>query len=173
MIIPTALRKVMKEKLHHGHIGIQRTRARARQVMFWPGLNAEIIDMISKCSACIENQAYQQKEPPIFHEIPTELWFKVGMDLFLFRNKSYLVIIGYYSRFVIFIIRQRALMSSVMSKQSLRALVYLGSSSQITVLSSQVQISKTLQNLGTLSTKQSSPDYPKANGMAERAIKAV
>ena len=43
--------------------------------------------------------------------------------------------------------------SSVMSKQSLRALVYLGSSSQITVLSSQVRISKTLQNLGTLSTK--------------------
>ena len=58
VIIPTALRKVMKEKLHHGHIGIQRTRASACQVMFWPGLNAEITDMISKCSACIENQAY-------------------------------------------------------------------------------------------------------------------
>ena len=50
VIIPIALRKVMKEKLHHGHIGIQRTRARARQVMFWPGLNAEITDMISKSS---------------------------------------------------------------------------------------------------------------------------
>ena len=77
VIIPTVLCKVMKEKLHHGHIGIQRTRARARQVMFWPSLNAEITDMISKCSACIENQAYQQKEPLIFHEIPTEPWFKV------------------------------------------------------------------------------------------------
>ena len=53
MIILTALRKVMKEKLHQGHIGIQRTRVRARQVMFWPSLNAEITDMISKCSACI------------------------------------------------------------------------------------------------------------------------
>ena len=72
MIIPTALRQVIKERLHHGHIGIQRTRARARQVMFWPGLNDEITDMISKCSACIENQAYQQKESLIFHEIPTE-----------------------------------------------------------------------------------------------------
>ena len=72
VIIPAALCKLMKKKLHHGHTGIQRTRALARQVMFWPSVNAKITDMISKCSACIENQAYQQKEPLIFHEIPTE-----------------------------------------------------------------------------------------------------
>ena len=83
----------MKEKLHHGHIGIQRTRARARQVIFWTGFNAEITDMISKCSACTENQAYQQKEPLIFH-------VKVGMDLLSFRNKSYLVIVDYYSSYI-------------------------------------------------------------------------
>ena len=100
VIIPTALCKVMKEKLQHGHIGIQRTRAIASQIMFWHSLHAEITDMISKCSACTENQAYQQKELLIFHEIPTEPWFKVGMVLFLFRSKSYLVVVDYYSSYM-------------------------------------------------------------------------
>ena len=72
IIIPSSLRKDMKTKLHCGHLGVEKCRTRARQVMFWPGINAEISDMVSKCIACLENQAYQKKEPLIFHEIPTE-----------------------------------------------------------------------------------------------------
>ena len=156
MIIPTALRKVMKEKLHHGHIGIQRTRACARQVMFWLSLNAEITDMISKCSACIENQAYQQKEPLIFHEIPTEPWFKVRMHLFSFRNKSYLVVVDYYSNYIeVCHLYHRTKSPDVISH--VKAIFACFGIPRVVISDNGPQFLsmdfKTLQNLGTLSTE--------------------
>ena len=176
VIISTALRKVMKEKLHHGHIGIQRTRARARQVMFWPGRNAEITDMISKCSACIENQAYQQKELVMFHEIPTEPWFKVGMDLFLFRNKSYLVVVDYYSNYIeVCHLYHQTKSPDVISH--VKAIFACFGIPRVVISDNGPQFSSTdFKNFAKswdFEHKTSSPDYPKANGMAESAIKVV
>ena len=176
VIIPTALCKVMKEKLHHGHIGIQRTRPRARQVMFWPDLNAEITDMISKCSACIENQAYQQKKPLIFHEIPTEPWFKVGMDLLSFRNKSYLVIVDYYSNYieVCHLYHQRKSPDVISHVEAIFARFGIP---RVVISDHGPQFSSTdfkdFAESWDFEHKTSSPDYPKANGMAESAVKAV
>ena len=156
VIIPTALSKVMKEKLHHGHIGIQRTKARAPQVMLWPGLNAEITDMISKCSACIENQAYQQKEPLIFHEIPTEPSFKVGMDLFSFRSKSYLVVVDYSFNYIeVCHLYHQTKSPDVISH--VKAIFARFGIPRVVISDNGPQFSstdfKTSQNLGTLSTK--------------------
>lgn len=68
-------------------------------MVFWPGINAEISEMVTQCGACIENQRYQQKEPLISHEAPTDPWYKVGMDLFSYKNKDYLVVVDYYSNY--------------------------------------------------------------------------
>ena len=176
MIIPTALRKVMKEKLHHGHIGIQRTRARARQVMFWPCPNAEITDMISKCSACIENQANQQKEPLILHQIPTEPSFKVGMDLFSFHNKSYLVIVDYCSNYIkVCHLYHQTMSPDVISH--VKAIFALFGIPRVIISDNGPQFSSTdFKNFAKswdFEHKTSSSDYPKANGMAESAVKTV
>ena len=90
-MIPYALRRDMKTKLHHGHPGIERCRARARQIIFWPGINAELTELVSNCSACIENRSSLQRQPLINHEAPSEPWHKVGIDLFYFKGKNYLV----------------------------------------------------------------------------------
>ena len=42
IVIPSALRKEMKERIHMGHMGIERCKARARQLMYWPNINADI-----------------------------------------------------------------------------------------------------------------------------------
>ena len=71
IIIPSALRKEIKERIHMGHMGIERCKARAPQLMHWPNINADKTDMVSKCSACLENRRYHQQEPLIAHEVPT------------------------------------------------------------------------------------------------------
>ena len=71
IIIPSALRKEMKERIHMGHTGIERCKARALQLMYWPNINVDITDMVSKCRACLENHRYHQQEPLIAHEVPT------------------------------------------------------------------------------------------------------
>ena len=55
--------------------------------------------MVSNCIICIENQHYHQCEPLISHEVPTQPWYKVGMDLFSFKGRSYLVNVDYFSNF--------------------------------------------------------------------------
>ena len=57
IVIPSSLRKEMKEQIHQGHLGIEKCKAIARQVMYWPNINADILDMVSNCSICIEINA--------------------------------------------------------------------------------------------------------------------
>ena len=86
LVIPHAFRREMKTKLYHGHPGIERCRARARRIMFWLGMNAELTELVSNCGACIENPTRAPDEPQSTFETMT----KSGMA-FNSKEKNYLV----------------------------------------------------------------------------------
>ena len=98
-IIPTSMRAEMRKSLHTGHIGFEKTKARARETMFWPNINGELEDMIKCCSTCQEHQNRQSSEPPIPHDIPDAPWQKVATDLLSLRNKDYVIVADYTSKF--------------------------------------------------------------------------
>ncbi|CAB4022319.1 Hypothetical predicted protein [Paramuricea clavata] len=60
--IPLALRKKIVDKLHQGHQGIEKTKQRARQSVFWPRINKNFEDLVSKCSHCQELRNANPKE---------------------------------------------------------------------------------------------------------------
>ena len=93
------MRKEIKQRIHEGHVGQEKCKARARQVVCWPGINAEICDMVSNCSKCLKHRSLQQNESLLPHEIPSNPWEKVGTDLFEFRKSHYLVVVDYYSNY--------------------------------------------------------------------------
>jgi hypothetical protein len=80
-------------------LGIEKYKSRARDVLFWPGLNAQIEDMVSKCSICNDHRMRNQKEPLKPHEVPSRPWAKVGTDLFDLDGEQYLLLVDYYSGF--------------------------------------------------------------------------
>ena len=45
IIVPTTLRNEMRQKIHHGHFGIEKCKARARLTLYWPGMVNEIMDI--------------------------------------------------------------------------------------------------------------------------------
>ena len=49
VILPVALRPLMVKKVNSSHIGIEGCLRKARDVLFWPGMSAEIKDFIGKC----------------------------------------------------------------------------------------------------------------------------
>ena len=49
LVIPRMLRAGMIKQIHQGHIGVEGCLRRAREVIYWPGMNAEVKDHISKC----------------------------------------------------------------------------------------------------------------------------
>ena len=99
LVVPTSLREEMTEKLHSSHIGIQGCLRRARETLYWPGMNKKVEDYIAKCSTCNSYQSEQAKKPMISHHIPTRPWEKVGTDLFELNNRDFLITVDYYSNY--------------------------------------------------------------------------
>ncbi|UYV85087.1 hypothetical protein LAZ67_X004532 [Cordylochernes scorpioides] len=98
LVIPASMKLEILDKLHAGHFGITKTRLRARETVWWPGISEESAETVRKCSVCVQ-EAVSKHEPLIPTNFPTRSWQKIGMDLFKFENKWYLVVIDYYSRF--------------------------------------------------------------------------
>ena len=50
IIVPKKLQNDMLKRLHEGHLGRDKCLAMAREVFFWPGMSAQIINLVSTCS---------------------------------------------------------------------------------------------------------------------------
>ena len=99
IVIPTAMRKEMKQKLHSGHLGINSSLRRARDLIFWPGMSNDIRQYIETCDTCASQCNKQPPETLYLHDVPNRPWEKVGSDLFTIENRNYLVTVDYYSNF--------------------------------------------------------------------------
>ena len=97
IIVLLSMRKEMKQIIHSGHQGIEKCKARAREALYWPGMSAEITDIVSACSTCQEHRNCQQCEELLQHEFPTEPWIKVSAELFTLKRKNYLLVVDYFS----------------------------------------------------------------------------
>ena len=56
-VVPLSLRARIKEKLRGAHTGIQSCLRRARETVYWPGMNSDLTDYISKCDICSSYQS--------------------------------------------------------------------------------------------------------------------
>ena len=99
VLVPPSMRKEMLERIHQGHMGIEKLKRRARDVLYWPGMNSQINDMVTRCSIFLEHQSKNNKTLMIPSQIPNAPWEKVATDLFPWDKSEYVVIVDYYSRF--------------------------------------------------------------------------
>lgn len=56
VMIPSSLRRQMLTKLHEPHLGIVKTKQRARNIIFWPNMNYDLEQLIQSCATRSENQ---------------------------------------------------------------------------------------------------------------------
>ena len=81
LVIPEVMRKKVLEQLHQAHMGIEKTKWRARATIFWPQINQQTENMVEKCSTCHQNQRKQQREPMKASNVPQYPFQMVGSDL--------------------------------------------------------------------------------------------
>ena len=96
IVIPQSLQPEILGKLHCRHQGISKCRERARQSVWWPGINKYIEVMISKCLICCKHkqQNTEPLKPTPFPEYP---WQKVATDLFEWKKTTDVLVVDYYS----------------------------------------------------------------------------
>ncbi|XP_063547273.1 uncharacterized protein K02A2.6-like [Cydia strobilella] len=98
--IPRSLRDEMLCKIHEGHLGIDRCKRRAREVMFWPGMSADVERRVRACNACALHAPAPRREPLLQHTLPDLPWSKLASDIFEYRKKYYIVLVDYFSNYV-------------------------------------------------------------------------
>ena len=94
LIIPHQLRPDILRRIHEG---MEKCKSRARAVVYWPGMSADIERLVAKCPTCLKHQRSNQKEPLKPHAVPARAWQKLGTDIFEYKPKPYLAIVDYYS----------------------------------------------------------------------------
>ena len=95
IVIPKMMRLEMLNKIHQGHLGITKCRARAQEAVWWPGISSSIEEMIKNCFTC----AKIKPTPNLMvSSYPSQPWERVGMDLFEFEGITYLIVECYRSR---------------------------------------------------------------------------
>lgn len=99
IIIPLSLRSEVLNLLHKSHLGIEKTKQRARSLVYWPGLDSDIENKVGNYSTCQRNRNSNIHNTMISHEIPDQPFQKIGLDIFEYIKKDYLIVVDYYSKF--------------------------------------------------------------------------
>lgn len=104
ILIPSTLQRAMIDKVHLSHNGIESTLKLARENIFWPGMSAQITDVVKECQVCAKFAASQQKPPMQSHAIPIYPWQVVSMDVFFTsyhgKKRQFLVTVDHYSDYI-------------------------------------------------------------------------
>ena len=149
-MIPLEQREKILQQLHIGHFGIEKTKQRARDAVYWPRLNTDIESLIARCSICQEHQRAPQKEPMVNIPIPTRSFQMVAVDMFECDGKHYLSLQDYCSRYI-----------EVERLYSTRASFII------------MKMIGIITNTWGFVHSTSSPRYPQSNGLAENAVQTA
>ena len=176
LVIPYQLRKEMLNRLHVSHQGIERTKGRARQTLFWPNIDNDITNICKCCKQCQKYLPSNQKEP-IMHDIPPKRVFQyVSSDYFEYAGKSYLIYVDRYSGYPMVKIFEH----EATSRQLITTLRYIfsltGAPEVMRCDNGPQYTAKRFRDFlqrWDVQIKPSTPHYPQSNGHAEVTVKAV
>ena len=174
-IIPASLRPKIRTKIHASHTGIQSCLRRARELIYWPGMNNDLTDYISQCEICASQQNAQSKEPMITHEQPSRPWEKIATDIFTFDGKDYLCTVDYYSDYFEVDPINRKTGEVIINKlkkhfatHGIPVTIYTDNGPPFNS-----QEFSSFAEKYEFEHKTSSPHYPQSNGKAENAVKTA
>ena len=80
IVIPKSLRARTLQLAHESHQGIVKTKALLREKVWWPGMDKDVEDMISKCIPCLSMAPKGPPEPMKSFSM-TSPWDKVHVDI--------------------------------------------------------------------------------------------
>lgn len=175
IVIPKCMRTSMVKNIHIGHLGIEKCKLRAKEIMFWPNMTSQIQDYLSHCQSCLTYRRQNTKEPLLSHEVPSRAWYKVGTDLFHFGRKTYLIVVDYYSKFVEMIELYSTTSREVINQ--LKNIFRRHGIPEIVISDNGPEYSSSafceFSKHWNFKHVTSSPTYPQSNGQVERTIQTI
>ena len=88
-------------QIHQGHQGIEACRSRARELVFWVNINSDLKELVAKCDLCQSQQNSTAIVQKYVSGVPPHPWHTLGSDLFYHERIDFLVIVDYFSKYMI------------------------------------------------------------------------
>lgn len=176
LVIPPSLRRATLERLHASHQGVERTKRRARQVVYWPFLDSDIANHVGACPACQQYLPSQQKEPLMPEKTPSRVLEAVSADYFAWAGRTFLVYADRLSGwpFVSHVAGEATARDLVCSLRQIFAATGVPTTlrtdggHQFTA-----RLTREFLRRWGVEHQISTPHYPQSNGHAESAVKAA
>ena len=176
VVIPNNNIKEILQELHRAHQGIVKTKKRARQSVFWPGITKDIEMMVKNCESCALHRPTNQLEPLIQEDEPARPFEMATADLCTVGKKKFLVYADRYSGFPLVTQWHREPTSHQVITVLRKCFSLMGTPNTFRSDNgpqfSAHKTQKFLEDWG-VTWKPSSPENPQSNGHAESMIKNV
>lgn len=175
VIVPRSMQPQMLKTIHSSHLGMEKCKRRARDVLYWPSMSKQIESVVSTCQTCNKYRRKNTKEPLLPHPIPKRPWARVGADLCELNGHNYLIVVDYYSGFIEVDRLQSTNGQQVITRCKSHFARYGIPDVLITDNGPQFSstIFKTFAQNYKFEHRTSSPLYPQSNGMAEKAVQTA
>ena len=173
VLIPETLKQKYLKQIHQGHQGIEACRSRAREFVFWVNINSDLKEMVEKCDICQSQQNSTTGIQKYVSEVPPHPWHTLGSDLFYFQRIDFLVVVDYFSKYLIVRKIPNSTSSAVIKELGMifsefgNPLVFRSDNGPC-YLSQEFKFF--MQNW-LVEHRTSSPHYPQSNGLAESMVK--
>ncbi|XP_055590265.1 uncharacterized protein K02A2.6-like [Uranotaenia lowii] len=173
VVIPKSLQKRIQKQIHQGHPGIERSKAIARGIVFWPQINNDIKDNVQRCSSCVS----AAKSPPQASPQPWPSadgpWQRLHIDFAgPVEGFYYLVVVDSFTKWPE-ILQTRSPTSSTtiaflrecFARFGIPTLIVTDNGSQFV----SAMFRKFCEELGVVHLR-TAPYHPQSNGQAERFV---
>ncbi|XP_059096765.1 uncharacterized protein K02A2.6-like [Tigriopus californicus] len=176
IVVPPPAIKDVLNMLHSSHQGVERTKRRARQIVFWPGFSSDIANMVESCSECAYFRPSNQPEPLIQADHPSRPFEMVTADFFSYGGSDYLVLSCRFSGFPFIQKFTSSSTASSLIKELRDIFAVLGvpnvfRSDNATVFAS--SLTQDFFKQWGIVWRPSSPHHPQSNGHAESNVKSL
>ena len=174
IIVPERYRQHILDVLHVPHAGISRTREQARRFYYWPNLNKDIQNLVSRCDKCQESRPSKPTTMPRVKTLASRPMEKVSSDLFQIGNKHYVVIVDRFSGFT-WVEKLTKLDSAAIIRALEKVFLDFGYPESIRTDGGpqfRTLFTKFCEDNG-IAQETSSPYHPESNGHAEAAVKSM
>ena len=175
IMIPQSMQPDVLRYLHDGHQGITKTRAKAADSVWWPGISRDIDKVVRNCAMC-EKYRRERVEPMKGFPFPERPWSLIGSDFFDYGGRKYILVVDYYSRDVEICVVSKNVdasetilrMKKIFSRHGIPDILVSDNGPQY----SADEFSRFAKDWG-FEHFTSSPEYPQANGEAERMVETM
>lgn len=175
VLIPESLRSKVLYQLHTGHPGICVMKSIARSIVWYPGIDKDIQDVVKSCKQCAMVSSKPPKKSFIEWPLPEKPWSRLHIDHLFFENHILLIVVDSLSKYIeVEIVKNVSALETIeclrniFSRHGLPETIVSDNATSFTAS----EFKEFLFN-NSINHITSAPYMPSSNGRAERGVRII